>query len=124
MADINLNFQGTPAPWVTNYVGYAFATHSYEITDGEGAIINHVGDVGSEVCEANMKLIAAAPELLEACIDRDTGETRTVGNSLQTLAFVLENGDTENIKDWIAFLREAGKKLDTAVCKALGLPNQ
>ena len=60
-------FRGTPGPWVRHEPsGYQHSMGGY-ILGREGKICDVSGfDVGSDAAKENGKLIAAAPELLEA----------------------------------------------------------
>lgn len=60
-------FKGTPGPWVRHEPsGYQHSMGGYILGSG-GKICDVSGfDVGSEAAKENAKLIAAAPELLEA----------------------------------------------------------
>lgn len=88
--------QHTPGPWAI-----------YGGVQNEGEFIIHKGATDIAVtrwalgdCNANARLIAAAPELLEAC---------------QTLATLLDAGD------WFATGRLAVKQARAAIAKATGV---
>lgn len=111
-------FRGSPAPWYSDNLKLdapklIVNSHNISITDAR--------EVGKDVSVANTRLMCSAPDLLEAYIDRDQGQTRTVGKSLQTLAFLLKETDIENKEEWIDFLNRAGKKMHNAVHKALNI---
>ena len=78
----NENAQHTPGPWYATFSdsgGYDCMTDAWRIEDATGGTITHVdlADYGQEysghdgdfpVAQANAALMAAAPELLAACV--------------------------------------------------------
>jgi len=58
----------TPGPWVAKKATVRGEVNEWYVTEGEGVavIASCVTDIAGEPSEANARLIAAAPELLEA----------------------------------------------------------
>jgi hypothetical protein len=62
-----MNTSHTPAPWVSHLTGYTGrASAKYVINDKKGRAVAHIKHSTISPMEANARLIAAAPELLEA----------------------------------------------------------
>ncbi len=57
----------TPGPWNVNFETGEVLSEAAVIGTIYGAWTEHLNDPISEECKANARLIAAAPELLEAC---------------------------------------------------------
>lgn len=97
-------FKGTPGPWKVNTIGQHWNNKSLthiEVTFGvEGEC---VCDTVYEMADAN--LIAAAPELLEACL--------RMRNQLYAAGYEAEAGSIHPTKCLLA-------QVESAIAKALG----
>lgn len=100
-------FRGTPGPWVRHEPsGYQHSMGGY-ILGRQGKICDVSGfDVGSDAAKENGKLIAAAPELLEALQDAEKALFAALDNAFGE---ELANGNRELIQARAAIARALGQ---------------
>nr|WP_154927747.1 hypothetical protein [Pantoea agglomerans] len=101
-------FKGTPGPWEVEDNTCYFSIESEGGGIGDVCMSGHVfdgGDCLGSTSKANAYLIAAAPELLEACL--------RMRNQLQATGYEAEKGSLNPTKCLLAQVEEA-------ISKALG----
>jgi len=87
----------TPGPWVVNTAGSAkagrpfiiteFYVYAPEVQDDTSICSDVIDPVTQEPSEANARLIAASPDLLEFCEEvRRTGDTRLASMAIALIA--------------------------------------
>lgn len=117
--------QHTPGPW---HIGRTITGSEEDIQlsglTGDGAkkydcfvvapayTVAGVGGIGKEECRANARLIAAAPELLEAC-----KQVRTMLDSMQKSQGVRIAWSSECFENSVG---ESLRALDSSISKATG----
>ena len=93
-----------------------------DIQDGPKNILNSVVAIlphrGEGECDANARLIAAAPDLRAALSDVDGGD---LGETLRHLKDLINAGtDLRNEPGWLVWLDNQAKAIDAAIAKAEG----
>lgn len=112
-------FKGTPGPWFVDVNGVQARWNIDDVNGASVALTNQVpNDKGWSKRDANTRLIAAAPELLEAFTH---GQTLNLPDMLDWVADRLVNvhGENGNL-DFILSLRERARMSRAAIAKALG----
>jgi len=103
----------TPGPWILDAVDSAYAyIHGDNLIDGKGGHLARVLLTGNDFSTANARLIAAAPELLEA-LQRIFAE----GADFEAVAMQAEE---EGLHNSAAKVRAAAAFGRAAIAKATG----
>lgn len=98
---MEMKFKGTPGPWIKGD-GAVYAKGGSDIAAVFDGISDDVLDMDMEIVKANVKLITAAPELLDALIEmqRIWGELAAVYPSLKNekITGVMDDAVTKALK--------------------------
>lgn len=113
-------FKGSqPTDWVIKETSARPDREAIAVFSGEWAVCDVYCDVPDlqDVFKPNAHLIAAAPELLQACIDVDD-PTTSVAECLREIVKLIPAKETT----WIKWCNNQADAIDLALDKALNLP--
>lgn len=100
-------FKGSSTPWHNTQNG---------IRDEYVSLVCTVSDTLDQNCmKANAALIAAAPDLLKACMDYENPISQTVADCLRELSHLLPKNETQ----WIEWCNKQADVIESAITKAL-----